>query len=265
MPNSPHSESQILSVALVAAFPGYVDARLQELGVVNYAQLDEVIGAATTALGESLHALFETDSRQQLESPLEVVRLATGSVTAELESQGVEYRTRDQHAIEIHPDDPYGLYPASSRDLGEEVWRLHMQWGIEKARLVAGMVPAAVDESEPAASGVPSVALFGVGAGYRDDFRSAIAGRGYHTLIWRNPAALTDGIASPPELVVVDLDHPRADQAIQSLVVAGIRVVAVGGRVDDFSTTAMMALGAEEVVELDRLVDRLSGLLPRLA
>ncbi len=248
----------------MAAFPGYVEARLRELGVVDDPRFSDVVGSATTTLGESLHALFATDPRRQRESPLEVVRRATTLITAELESQGVVHRPRDQYSFEIHPDDPYGLYPASSRDLGEEVWQLHMQWGIDKARLVTGMVPAAVDEPAPAALGAPAVALFGVAPDYRDDFRSALAGRGYRPLIWRNPAALAEGVAARPELVIVDLDHPRADEAIQSLVAASIRVIAVGAGVDDFSTTAMMALGAEDVVELDRLVDRVSRLLPRI-
>jgi len=262
--DSLQSDTQLLAAALVAAFPEYVEARLRELGVVDDPRLSDVVGSATETLGDSLHSLFATDPRRQRESPLELVRRATTLVTAELEGQGVGHRTRDQHAMEIHPDDPYGLYPASSRDLGEEVWQLHMQWGIEKAHLVAGMVPATVDEPEPATLRAPAVALFGVAPDYRDDFRSAVADRGYLPLIWRNPAALADGIAGRPELVIVDLDHPRANEAIQSLAAASIRVIAVGASVDDFSTTAMMALGAEDVVELDRLVDSISRLLPRI-
>ena len=87
---------------------------------------------------------------------------------------------------------------------------------------------------------------------------------GYRFLVWRNPAALEHGLAAPPDLLIVDLDHPAARDAVRKAASA-TRVVAIGRAVDDMAEAAVMALGAEVVVESDRILDRLGGLLPRRA
>lgn len=253
-----------LAAALGAAFPEYIERKLGNLGVVYDAHLSGVVQFLAAELNKSLHSLLATDPRRQPESPLEVVRSATRLITAELERIGAAHVPRDDHAMEIHPDDPYDLYPASSRDLGEEVWRLHVQWGVEKARFVAGMVPANPDAAGLGVVTVPAIALFGLAQGLRDGIRAAAENRGYRTLIWRNPAALEEGAPARPELVVVEMAHPRSHDAIRTLTGIGIRVVAVAAEVDDLLEAGIMALGAAEVVELDRIVDRLSQLLPRV-
>ena len=248
-----------LRIALVETFPGYVARRLQELGA---AVPDEIVARATHDLTQSLDWL-EASSHDLGESPLELVRIATEPITAALQAGGVAPVERDEQAVELHPDDVYDLYPATSRDLGEEVWRVHLQWGLERARLIAGMVPAPPPEAKPQATG-PAVALFGVAELLRSEIVDRIRSLGYQTSIWRNPAALEDGLAAIPALALVDLRHPTAEGALCRLVAEGIRVIACGEGVTDFMQAATMALGAEEVIELDRVVDLLPRRLPRV-
>ena len=161
----------------------------------------------------------------------------------------------------------FDLYPATSRDLGEDVWRVHMQWGLERARLVAGVVPAPSPQAKSgnsATQSAPAVALFGVAEPQRGELEQCIRDLGYRALIWRNPAALDDGLAAMPVLALVDLRHPTAEGALRRLVAEGVSAVVCGDNVTDFTQAAMMALGAEEVIELDRVVDLLQRRLPRL-
>ena len=265
MDEGPAGIATQLSEAVVAAFPIYVRGRLQALGVTEDGALTGAIAEATAQLEVQLGRL---EGAPLVESPLELVRIATEPITAVLRDQVVAPVTRDERSAEIHPDDIFDLYPATSRDLGEAVWRAHMAWGIERARVVAGMVPAALQESktgDSAASGeaVPAVALFGLPEPLRSAVAEAVRARGYRPLIWRNPAALDDGLAAGPYLVIVDLDYGEASSAIR-LAADTARVVAIGRGVMGFTEAAMMALGAEEVVDSDRILDRLGALLPRL-
>jgi hypothetical protein len=257
------SLSSQLRTALVEAFPKYVTRRLQELRVDSP---QEVIERSAADLNESL-ARLEESPHDLGESPLELVRIATEPITGALLAAGVDPVERDAQAAELHPDDLFDLYPATSRDLGEDAWRVHMKWGLERARLVAGMVPAPSPEPPPgdsAAQRVPAVALFGVAEPKRTELADRIRNLGYRPLVWRNPAALDDGLGAMPVLVLVDLRHPTAEGAVRRLVAEGIRVIAIGEGVTDFTQAALMALGAEEAVELDRVVDLLGGRLPQV-
>lgn len=260
MTDSSKSLGDVLVAAVAAAFPGYLTHKLGLLGVEATPQLVAAISAASAALETSLEELVAVPPSEQEQSPLELVRAATLSITRLLSDGVVPQPVRDVQDVEIHPEDLYGLYPATSRDLGEEAWQAHMEWGIEKARLVTGLVPVA-DAATPR---MRTVALFGLSAERRALVASALENRGYASLVWRNPGALADGISRKPTLVLVDLGHPNAEDAVRRLVEARIRVVAVGDRVDDFVTAGLMALGADDVVELDRVVHRLDDLLPRI-
>jgi hypothetical protein len=107
--------------------------------------------------------------------------------------------------------------------------------------------------------------LFGVAEPKRSELAERCRRLGYRPLVWRNPAALEDDLAVMPVLALVDLRHRAAEGALRRLVAEGIRVIAIGDGVTDFTQAAMMALGAEEVIELDRVVERLDDLLSRLA
>ena len=217
--------SAALAAALKAAFPEYLRERLTELGVMGEPHLTRALESAVETLAAALDDFVTVPMDRQRRSPLELVRSATEPVSAALAEMGVARAARDAAAVAIHPEDLYGLYPASSRDLGEPVWRLHIEWGFDKARQVAGMIPAPAEDGgrTPPAVGA-KVALFGLSRERRETLAPVIGKHGYEIQVWRNPAAL-DGRCS----------------------------------------AAVMALGAEAVLELDRLVDRLPGLLPRLA
>jgi hypothetical protein len=260
MTDSSNSPDETLSAAFAGAFPRYLTEKVGGFGVEVTAELAATISAATTGLETSLADLLAVPPAEQEQSPLELVRTTTLPITRLLSEAGVPQPKRDADEAEIHPEDLYGLYPATSRDLGEQAWQAHMQWGIEKARLVAGLVPAADTPAAP----MPTVALFGLSAERRDAVAAAAQDRGYGTLVWRNPAALADEIGKKPTVVLVDLGHPSAHDAVRQLVAAGIRVVVVGDRIDDFATAGVLALGAEAAVDLDRLLDRIPSLLPHI-
>ena len=254
----PASIAAQLHTVIIAAFPSYVRERLQRLGVADDDAVADALAAATSLLDTQLAALDEASLR---ESPLEIVRIATEPLTAALRERGIAPVPRDVRSAELHPDDTYDLYPATSRDLGEDVWRIHIEWGIERARQVAGVIPASPGSGEPVA--VPTAALFGLPEPLRSQVADALRARGYRPLLWRNPAALEAGLVGLPRLVIVDLDHPGADAAIRRSADT-VRVVAIGMGIDDFVEAATLAIGAEEVVDSDRILDRLGALLPRL-
>ena len=254
----------MLSAALVAAFPRFIEGKLASLGVEPDTDLVDAAEAGCISLGHVLDELVTASLPLQGESPLQLVRIATRPLSEALAAAGVRTPKRDERDAEIHPEDIYDLYPASSRELGDEVWRLHMQWGLDKARVVAGMVPATPTAAESETARRPAIALFAGGRELRDAMTETVASLGYETLVWRNPAALKDGMKNRPALVLIDLSHANAPDAIRAVAAAGIRVVAVGDSIDDFATAAAMALGAETALGLDRIVDRLPGLLPRM-
>lgn len=254
--NQPDSMATRLRATLVAAFPGYLRRRLADIGLLEDDALAEVVAAATRRLGVSLGSGLER------EAPLELVRRATEPVTAALRERDVAPVSRDARSVELHPDDLFDLYPATSRDLGEDVWRVHMQWGLERARQVAGVVPA--QSAGTPTGGIPTVALFGVDEPLRGTLADRLRSLGYRPLIWRNPAALEDDLGANPLLTLVDLGHPTAEEALRRLVAEGSRVIAFGDGVTDFTQAAVMALGAEEVIESDRILELLDGSLPRI-
>ncbi len=258
---SDRSEPDDLIGELVGAFPGYINARLAELGAPASNEIDDAVIAAATALEAGLRELLRQPAAYQARSPLELIRDATQQVTTALVGIGVRAPERDEWQQSQHPDDLYDLYPASSRDLGEEAWRLHLQWGIDKAASVAGVVPDTTHgESVPR---LPAVALFGLPPDERQPIIDVIVARGYRVLVWRNPAALAEVAAEDPVLVIVDNRHPEAHGAIGTLVGQGVRCVAVAEGADELVAPGLLALGAADVIELAQLAARLDGLLPR--
>lgn len=261
MTKSDATTAERLTEALVAAFPGYVRSRLRDLGVVAGSRIESAVEDAGAALEIDLTRELGLSAVEQARSPLELVRAATHPVTQALESGGLRLQPRDEWLRAQYPEDVFDLYPASSQDLGEDVWRLHIQWGIDKAKAVAGVVP----EGAVGRSVQPQLALFGVPVEHRGPLLDAATSLGYGASVWRNPAALEGASAAPPELVLVDLSHGRAHDAIRLLAGNGIRVVAVTSQLDDLIQPGILALGAEEVIEMSSAAARLDRLLPHIA
>lgn len=259
MEHLPTEKSDPLIDAFVAAFPEYIVERLAALQVTPGEAVAAAVHRGTTQLETELRELLTQPAEEQAEAPLELVRRATVPVSDALHEMGVRPVSRDEWDGEAHPEDRYGLYPATSLDLGEDAWRRHLEWGKNKAKAVAGMVPAREATPQPVA---PAVVLFGVPMGERDELAETIAGRGFRVLIWRNPAALADVAKERPVVAIVHLDHPEAHTAIRQLNSDVTKVIAVGTRVDDLMMPGILALGAAEVLESSRLLGRLDALLP---
>ncbi len=267
MDSKPHQDPAELAKALVSDFPSYLRGRVEELGIAESSPVSDGIQTATADLAASLRALATQSPHEQVKSPLELVRDATMTVTRALLESGAPTPVRDEWAQDVHPEDIYGLYPASSRDLGEEAWQLHLAWGIDKARLVAGMVPTQDPETPPPSSttpAMPTVSLFGFDADSRAKLGELLRVRGYRSLIWRNPAALESGLVDSPVLVLVDLTHASAHEAITRLSGNGDRVVAVQDRANDLTIAGILALGADDVLDLARLVRDIDRVLPHI-
>ena len=250
--------SRELASALSSAFPEYVSDRLAAIGIVAGNTVVGSIDEAGVVLETMLNELAMLPTGEQRRSPLELVREALAPITEALFELGVRSQVRDEWEMEQLADDPYALFPATSRDLGEEVWQLHIEWGIAKAREISGVVP-----SDSVLVQLPAVALFGVPIEDRQEVVDAVAERGYRALLWRNPAAVTND-AESPELAIIEAGHPAAHQALRDLEARGIRCIVVGRQVNDLAMPGFMALGAEEVIESRRLLTRLDDLLPRI-
>ncbi|HSJ28101.1 MAG TPA: hypothetical protein VLB67_07800 [Acidimicrobiia bacterium] len=106
---------------------------LADRGLDSTPGLDEAIGRGETwlrnELGEQLAKPFE----RQIRGPLEVFQEAMRFPTEALAAHGAVPVSRDQVTANALPGDVYDLAPASSRDLGEDVWRAHLAWGAAKA------------------------------------------------------------------------------------------------------------------------------------
>lgn len=260
-----NQEPTDLAKALVEEFPNYLRKRLEAMAISETRGVTDAIKSATLDLSAALRALAAQTPQEQLKSPLELVREATLTLTEALEQAGVRSPDRDEWAWEVHPEDTFDLYPASSKDLGEQAWQLHLAWGIDKARLVAGMVPLGEQEVSSDRVANPAVALFGFDADTRSQLTTLVGERGYRSLIWRNPAALEKGVAARPVAAVVDLTHRNAQEAISRLSAAGIRVIAVQDTANDLTMAGILALGADDVMDLGKLVRRIDRVLPQLA
>jgi hypothetical protein len=116
--------------ALVAAYPDHVRARLRHEDVPG---LDEVLVAGAKWLAANLEDLLSRPFREQRRGPLEVFQEAMRFPTDHLAALGRAPAERDPVAMSALPGDLYDLAPASTQDLGEEVWGRHLAWGAAKA------------------------------------------------------------------------------------------------------------------------------------
>lgn len=121
--------------AFVRAYPRHVAVRCAVLGVAPPA---EAVQEGATWLRTELTALLELPFAEQRRGPLELFQEAMRFPTAAMEAAGVVPIDRDAVATTALPGDLFGLAPASSQDLGEETWHVHLAWGAAKARALSG-------------------------------------------------------------------------------------------------------------------------------
>jgi hypothetical protein len=123
-------ESRRLLDVLVATYSGYVRSRLP----ADPEGIEEALAEGEAWLRSTLTDLLILPFPDQRRGPLEVFQEAMKFPTDFLRQAGVETPRRDPAAEAALPGDSYDLAPASSRDLGEEVWAIHLTWGATKAK-----------------------------------------------------------------------------------------------------------------------------------
>ena len=122
-----------LAAALTAAYRPYVLALVAERGWVTTDELGRSLDEGESWLASELGSLLSLPFPEQTRGPLEVFQEAIRFPTEALAAAGIPAVARDQVASNALPGDVYDLAPASSRDLGEEAWSAHLQWGVRKA------------------------------------------------------------------------------------------------------------------------------------
>ena len=121
-----------LARALTDAYRPYVEATLASRQI-DPTQIADAISEGEAWLHEALTDLLDIPFARQRRGPLEVFQEAMRFPTEALRAQGVAPVARDEVTTNALPGDVYDLAPASSRDLGEAVWRAHLTWGARKA------------------------------------------------------------------------------------------------------------------------------------
>jgi hypothetical protein len=103
------------------------------------AELEAGIEAAAIQVvddvGPELRQLLALDIDQQWTNPLSIIRRACTYPTSLLSQAGVDPVERDETEARLHPDDVYGLAPASFADLDPAVHEPGLLWGAAKAHL----------------------------------------------------------------------------------------------------------------------------------
>lgn len=132
-----NASAELLRDALVEAYPSFVDDRLAELGV-DRESVAEAVEEGRRWLMASLDELLSAPFERQRRGPLEVFQESMKFPTEALSQRGVPPTERDETTARILPGDIYDLAPASSSQLGEDVWRAHLAWGAAKARAMSG-------------------------------------------------------------------------------------------------------------------------------
>ena len=237
-------EARKLHVAFVAAMPSYVTALCAERGYPLDRDTVEAIQEATAMLDAELAAELEQDFRMQRRSPLEILRAALTVVSRSLSERGV---TAFDPSGRRSGEDPYGLAPGSSSDLGAEALDAHLRWGVAKAAAFVGdAAPKAVK---------PAVAVMASDRAERDLLVASVEDRGMACVPVRNPGAVQAALDDRAVMVaVVDLAHRSARDAIDQFIEHGVTTVAYGDAIDYLLETGLRAQGVRHVVDRQRLL-----------
>jgi hypothetical protein len=273
--------SRAVADTFVGAYPEHLRSRMRELGL-DPEDFAGSIDAGRAQLEAAFVDWVDLGPTTQRSSPLELLRNALVPPTEAMRAAGVASRDRDELQQRSLPGDIYDLAPATSQELGEAAFRAHVAWGIARAEAVAGMVPAPPGSATPG-SATPGSATPGTTTSASAGRRTAEAVAalvatdlmdrtritetatrvGYVLELWRNPAAVAEGLAHiRPVVAFVDLRHAAAHEAIRLLVAAGVHTVVYGPHVDDMAMAAARALGAAEVLPRSRFFARLPSMFP---
>jgi hypothetical protein len=245
-------EAQRLCAVFVAAMPSYVTALCAERGYPLDRQTVESIEEAAATLDAALTAELERDFRAQRRSPLEIVRASLVIVSGSLSERGVTPVDPTGRGSE---DDPYGLAPGSSIDLGQEAHEAHLQWGVAKAGAFVGDAAPKVAK--------PAVAVMASDRADRDALVSSVEERGMTCVVVRNPGGVAVALEYGATMVaVVDLAHRSGRDAIGRFTAGGVTTIAYGDAIDDLLETGLRAQGVRHVVDRQRLLADPTGFIP---
>jgi hypothetical protein len=145
--------SAAIVVGVARALPDWIESRVAYIAdawgrlddptrdALDLAARDVAASAAARVVAD-LQALFAADAVAQRSTPLEIVRTATGDVTALLAGVGIPPVERDAFDERAFPEDVYGITPASLADLGDDaLGPLQLAWGLAKTRVLRADLP----------------------------------------------------------------------------------------------------------------------------
>jgi hypothetical protein len=230
-------EAERLAGALVAVYRPYVLERMAELGLEEPDGLEAALQEGEAWLRANLGELLALPFGEQRRGPLEVFQEAMRFPTAALEAAGASSRPRDPTAEAALPGDRYDLAPASSRALGEEVWRAHLVWGAAKA--------GAIKRPPTRPAMVHTDNLLD-----RTRIEAAMRAAGY-----------APGDGADPVVAVVDLESKSGLETVRALAGRGVRVVAYGPHVDRAALERATRAGAALALPRSQLFRTLAEVL----
>ena len=248
-------EAQRLHAAFVAAFPAYATAVYADRGYPLDRDSVELIERASTVLDAELGSELELRFRDQRRSPLEIVRQALVVLSTALARAGIAPNPTPGVSID---DDPYGLAPGSSSDLGREAHEAHLLWGAAKAAAFTGV--------EAAIPAKPTVVVMATDRQDRDDLAALVESGGLQCRAVRNPGAVASAIEGEAVVfALVDLGHRSARDAVARLVDADVAIVVYGESIDDLVEIGLRAQGVRDVVDRRRLLADPAAFIPVIA
>jgi hypothetical protein len=241
------NDASDLVSSLISAYSTYVEKRLQELGLGRPDSIGGALDEGAGWLRVTLEGLLALPFEEQRRGPLEVFQEAMRFPTDALIAAGVRAVPRDPGATAALPGDVYDLAPASSRQLGEDVWMAHLAWGAAKAR--------ALNRSR-------RVGLLSANLMDRSRIEQLVIRSGAQLVVWHGRVGEAN---SPerhlPDLFLVDLAMPDSIAAIERSVRVGVRVIAFGPHVDRAALRGAREVGADQVLARSAFFERLGELL----
>lgn len=242
------SEAAALLAGMVRAYRPYAESRLPVPPDAVPPGLSEALEEGERWLHAELQALLSLPYADQPRAPLELFQEAMRFPTVVLEAAGVDPPQRDPVTEAALPGDLYVLAPASSRELGDEVWKAHLAWGSAKASAMQR----------------PAIGLLSADLMDRSRIEAVVVAAGFRLVVWSSGGSVSvEG--RRPVRALVDLDHPDADGVISALASFGVATVAFGPHVDDLGLVRARSLGAVDALPRSRFFRTLPDLLPTLA
>lgn len=227
-----------LRSALVSAYPVYVATLLNDRGVAVDDVIADAIVEGVSVLDGLLASFVALPPDRQRHSPLELFSEALRPIDRALALSGVPIQSQGSP---VPSWDRYGLAPGSSQVLGPDAHDAHLRWGAAKAVAVAAIVlsPALYTMCLPDDRAVIEAAVSNA------DYRPVGAESAEAALV-----------------VLVDASIYGANEAIREASGSGKYVVAFKAGIDDIETVALLALGADHVVDRRTLLADFSSHVP---